>query len=126
MNRKGFYVWVASLIVLSLSLIPFIFFMFNLYVKNLMITIISITIGTILYIIGNRLITHKKGYTLFQAVQFYKTCVENGFDSTKKCKLNVNDFKSLASNKDYSENLTLAELFEMYSIGYDFCNKRKG
>ena len=125
MNIKGFYIWLASLCVFSVSLIPFIYFMFNMKLNILAITLSFIFTGAVLYVIGTRMMTHKKGYNLFQAREFYKKCCEAGFDSVKECKRNADKTIELAVGMGLSEKLTIADLGEMYTIGYEFISKKE-
>ena len=126
MNKKGLTIWVISLIVLFLSLIPFFYFMFNLWAKNLYITIAAVATGAILHVIARKMLTHKNGYTVFQARQFYNQCLDCGLTSLKECKLNADKAVEIAQNYDFSKNLQKKDIFEMYTIGYDFCNRKKG
>ena len=125
MNKKGVIIWIASLVVFALSLIPFIFFMFNITVDNLVAPIIFIATGAVLYVVGSKQITHKNGYNYFQAKKFYDLCCEKGFKNTKEMKRNADEIKKLAALNDFSKNLDLNALCEMYSYGKDFSTKKK-
>ena len=126
MNQKGLAIWIASLIVMITAVIPFIYFMFNPRSTTLYITIAAVATGAILHVIARKMLTHKNGYTVFQARQFYNQCLDCGLTSLKECKLNADKAVEIAQNYDFSKNLQKKDIFEMYTIGYDFCNRKKG
>ena len=126
MYRKGFVVWASSLVMYVISLIPFIFFMFRPSSKHLALSISVIIAATVLYVIGSKMITHKKGYTVLQAMQFYRLCVANGLSDISCCKKNYDSFLKLADTCNYAKGFNIKELYELYSIGESCSVKKKG
>ena len=110
----------------ALSIIPFIKFMFSLGVSTLVRCLIPLAAASVLYSVSTRKLTHPKGYTAFQAIEFYKLCSSRGFTKPELCRKNPEKFKSVAAEKEYLNGLVLSELFEAYEIGYELSGKKKG
>lgn len=100
--------------------------MFHLSVGNLKLCLMPLTIASVLYGVSSRKLTHPKGYTAFQAIEFYKLCSSRGFAKPELCRKNPEKFKAIASEKEYLNGLVLSELFEAYEIGYELSGKKKG
>lgn len=77
-------------------------------------------VSTLLYIISNKLITHKKGYTSFYALMFYKKCCKAGIEKPEQCQKKSDLLKETAASYESLKSLTTAELTEAYEIGYNF------
>ena len=120
MKRKYFLLWVLSVFLLVVALLPFFRFMFNLNTHNLVVCLLFVAPGAVLYALTEKRLTHPKGYTLFNAMEFYRYCVKNGISDIKFCRRNPDKITELALHKDYSKNLNLTELYEMYETGYEF------
>lgn len=126
MNKKSITVWFSSLVVFALALIPFVLFMFKPSVENLLKSVAVIAVAAVLYVIGTKQMTHAKGYTTVQAIIFYKQCCKQGFEDIRKCKKNPEKIKEIALKYDYLVNFDIKTLYEIYTVGCEFCREKKG
>ena len=81
-----------------------------------------IAVSTVMYIISVKHITYPKGYTAIQAISFYKACKKEELGKPEQCKKRTVKFKEIASRYEYSKDMKLDDLFELYQIGYDITN----
>ena len=124
MKRKYFLLWILSVALIVISVIPFFRFMFALSTHNLVIILLFLVPGAALYVVSDRKLTHPKGYSLFNAMQFYNLCKKNGLADIKVCRRNPEKVMELASHNDYAQKLNLTDIYEMYEIGYEFVVER--
>lgn len=126
MNKKGVLVWGAAIVTFIVAIIPFFMFMFKPAPERLKIALVFVAIAAVLYVVGSRMITHKKyNYTVFQANSFYNECVNNGLVTLKMCKKESEKMLDIAKNYKYSQELEANALWEMYEIGSEFEKDKK-
>lgn len=98
----------------------FFVLMYKMTYKSIKLCAACFAVSILLYIISNKLITHKKGYTSFQALMLYKKCNKVGLTNVEQCKRKTDLLKEQAASYEQLKNLNIADLLEAYEIGYNF------
>lgn len=108
--------WYISFIPLAIAIILFGFcFMFE---SNLLLYIIMFLffgLFVILYIKANKKITLSDGYTMIQAMSFFKTCNKKNLHPSDS--ENVKEMLKLAEKLEYSCELSEEQVIALYKTG---------
>ena len=71
------------------------------------------------YSMANKAITHKDGYTLVQAIWFYRTCKKERIDDYKVASQKMEKIMKLAAEKDFTKGLSTMQVMRMFEVGRD-------
>lgn len=110
--------WFASFILLAIDIVIFVIcFLLEHLLWLYLVCIVILAVFATLYIRITAAITHKDGYTLIQAMHFYRVCRKAGIDA-KYPSIEENDqLCRIAVQFDYSSRLTPKKVLCLYQTG---------
>lgn len=127
MKAKDVKMWYASVALLIASVLPFFWFMYRPMVNTLVISLASIAVATVFYVIATKRITHPKDkYTAVQAMKFADLCMAEGLENPETFRENREKFLQIAAANDFSAKLEFMKLVEMFKIGRRLQKEMKG
>lgn len=123
MNKVNRYInmWYCSIVCISLGLIAFVV---GMYAKNLYcwsFCAVMFICFTALFIFSNKKLTLEQGYTVIQAMTFYKECKKAGIKKNYKAETALD----VASKLDFTKNMTETQVREIYNIGEQYVRDRR-
>lgn len=122
--KMNILIWYFSFFPLIVCSVLFVlYFIFDTSYLYYFSMIFTFSLFVVLYVFANRRITCKDGYTLVNAISFYKKCVK--LNITKISNEDAFNYKlmDLATSFEYSLNLNLEQLHQLYSIGRELSEK---
>lgn len=115
---RNIKLWYLSFVLLFVAVMLFLFCFFNDEQLIVFVVLVIDFFGFIVMYIGaNKRIKHHDGYTLIQAMYFYRRCIQSGFDKERSEKQFEQKIIDLARQIEYSNMLTNVQIINMYKIG---------
>ena len=110
--------WLASFILLAIAgiLSVFCFLLEHLLWLYIVCGVILLAF-VILYCKTTKAMTHKDGYTLAQAIWFYRACRKKGWDLKSGDPQQTESILQFAAANDFSKQLSLSKLTTMFNLG---------
>lgn len=125
LNRKSVFLWLMTAVVAVYTIVRFVCCMYIFNTKNVLQTLMLITITIFLYKVGMKLVTYEKGYNAFQAIQFYWRCRKEGLVKLESCKKKTVKFREIAEQFEFARKMKIEDLFEMYENAHDILYRKR-
>ena len=110
--------WYGSVVLMCLSVFPFFYFMANLKIPTLLVSVACIAVTAGLHMYATKRITHPQDkYTALQAMKFAEQCRNAGFRNSTVCKDRKEEFMELAAANDFMKDFDFQKALQVYQTG---------
>lgn len=117
MNLKFMKLWYVSLVLYGVGLVAFALGFFNSFTDSVIYLFAFIVPATIFYLISIKKLTFKEGYSLPQAIQFYKKCSKIGINNRATMLDQFDKASKFASELGFSKKANEGVLYTMFRRG---------
>ncbi len=118
MTAKNVKMWYGSVVLMCLSVVPFFYFMANLKISTLLISVVCIAVTAGIYMYATKSITHPQDkYTALQAMKFAEQCRKAGFRNSTVCKDRKEEFMQLVSSNEFMKDFDFQKALGVYQLG---------
>lgn len=118
MTAKNVKMWYGSVVLMCLSVLPFFYFMANLKIPTLLVSVACIVVTAGLHMYATKRITHPQDkYTALQAMKFAEQCRNAGLRNSTVCKDRKEEFMLLVASDDFMKDFDFQKALQVYQTG---------